>query len=157
MKRCLGLPGDTATFRNNEVYVNRSLVEEDTLNLIFKDRTLQTTIVPRKGDTLWLKNIPSSLLAPIAIREGHEVRLPAPGETYVDGKKAAFYIVEQDHYFMVGDNLFASYDSRDWGTVPYSYLIAKATLVLLSWNNSLPPGANFWEHFRLRRTLEVVK
>lgn len=156
VKRCLGLPGDTVTFGHNIVYVNHRLAEEDTLNSIFKDTKLQTVIVPRRGDTLWLRNKKIRVCARIIIREGHTVRLADSEKVYIDGKISAFYIVGQDHYFMVGDNLPVSFDSRGFGSVPYSYFVGKAVAILLSCGNSEASGAKLWERIRLNRTARVI-
>ena len=43
--------------------------------------------------------------------------------------------VEEDHYFMMGDNRDHSNDSRFWGSVPYKLIIGKPWLIYFSWDN----------------------
>ena len=44
--------------------------------------------------------------------------------------------IARGHYFMMGDNRGDSYDSRDWGTLPRSYIIGRVFLVI--WRNGKP-------------------
>jgi len=39
-------------------------------------------------------------------------------------------------FFMMGDNRTVSYDSRDWGFLPRSYVIGKVILII--WQNGAP-------------------
>ena len=64
----------------------------------------------------------------------HVENLDAP--TYASGmgrKINAFYKkVEEDHYYMVGDNRDNSNDSRFWGSVPYKLIVGKPWLIYMS-------------------------
>ncbi len=46
-------------------------------------------------------------------------------------------------YFLLGDNLLKSIDSRIWGTIPKENIIGKATLVLFNYHN----GKFRWDRF----------
>lgn len=48
----------------------------------------------------------------------------------------AFYKkVEEDHYYMMGDNRDNSSDSRFWGSVPYKLIIGQPWFIYFSWDN----------------------
>ena len=57
---------------------------------------------------------------------------------YIDNREADYYVVEQDHYFMMGDNRDNSYDSRFWGFVPQDYILGKAGIVYFSFERHYP-------------------
>ncbi len=41
-------------------------------------------------------------------------------------------VIKKDHFFMMGDNRNHSYDSRYWGSVPYSSIIGKPAFIYMS-------------------------
>ena len=56
---------------------------------------------------------------------------------HIDGKPIsnwAEYVVEQDYYWMMGDNRDDSADSRYWGFVPRSYILGEALFSYMSIN-----------------------
>lgn len=60
------------------------------------------------------------------------------------------YKFKGDYYFMLGDNLFKSRDSRYWGFVPRRNIIGKAVLVLFS----LDPDEPWYKKFKWNRFLK---
>jgi hypothetical protein len=53
-------------------------------------------------------------------------------ELYLNGKKVSSYLVENDNYFMMGDNRDDSMDSRYWGYVNRNFVKAKAFILYFS-------------------------
>jgi signal peptidase I len=58
----------------------------------------------------------------------------------INGVETNNYTIQQDYYFMMGDNRDDSEDSRYWGFVPQDHVIGKAGIIYFSWDgeNWLP-------------------
>lgn len=90
--------------------------------------------VPARGDVIRLT--PASLPAyrdVIERYEGHD--LAVRGDTIIiDGRPQWEYVVEQDYFFVLGDNRDSSFDSRFWGFVPWDHVVGRATTIYFSWD-----------------------
>lgn len=154
IKRCIGLPGDTVTIRESKVFVNgRELTrpphartsDPGFLSLNAGARLLPDgkgyteddygpVVVPQKGDTIQLNAETFEEWKSLIHLEGHRVYLGADRSVRIDGKEAKEYVVEDDYYFMLGDNRHNSLDSRFWGFVPDKNIIGEALMVYWSWD-----------------------
>ena len=85
--------------------------------------------------------------------------LNAPTHT-VGGKviNALYSKVEEDHFYMIGDNRDNSNDSRFWGSVPYKLIVGKPWLIYMSFEHrsykSVLDGDEYGsgkDHARLKR------
>ena len=63
---------------------------------------------------------------------GKDIELINGSEVYFKGKKIDEYEFKYDYYFMIGDNIYGSFDSRYWGFVREDEIYAKALLVVFS-------------------------
>ena len=92
------------------------------------------TIVPKKGDMIHLT--PSTMVSwkNFIERERHNVEVSSGGLMSIDGVETSRYVVEQDYYFMLGDNRGNSLDSRFWGFVPNDHILGEALLLYWSWD-----------------------
>ena len=206
VKRCIGLPGDTVSIADREVYVNGEIstlpdggqflmdnyMSSDMIdNEIFlgvagnKDQYPEITI-PKKGDTFVLdESMNWKLLLPIILYEGNSVELiyedqkfsftnnsprdifrrtgdrsifknyvPTDGATLINPWSPMFkkeyiqylhingkpiteidsYKVQQDYFWMMGDNRDNSEDSRYWGFVPESHILGQPIITWFSIN-----------------------
>jgi len=206
VKRCIGLPGDTISIQDREVYVNGNVsvlpdggqflmdtymssdIIDDEIFLGVsgnKDQYPEITI-PKKGDIFTLdESINWKLLLPIILYEGNSVELiyqeqkfnftndsprdifrrtgdrsvfkdyvPTEGATlinpwspmfkkeyikylYINGKPITdidSYTVQQDYFWMMGDNRDNSEDSRYWGFVPESHILGQPVITWFSIN-----------------------
>lgn len=52
------------------------------------------------------------------------------GKIFINGQEATRYTFKMNYYWMMGDNLHGSQDSRYWGFVPEDHLIGKVMTIL---------------------------
>jgi signal peptidase I len=67
----------------------------------------------------------------ISIYEGNTVKTVGD-QLLINGRSDGAYTVQQDHYFVLGDNRDNSTDSRHWGFVPADHIVGRVAFVLLS-------------------------
>jgi len=117
IKRVVGLPGDTVTYRNKRLYVNGEAIAEESLAVLPEGAARFRVGLETLGDDTHLFQV-------------DEAR-PARDFSVV---------VKPGHYFMMGDNRDNSSDSRIWGQVPERDIVGKAFAVWMHWDElfSLP-------------------
>lgn len=100
--------------------------------------------VPRKGDTLRINmdNLPLYDRL-ISHYEGHKLGVDNDRLT-IDGAPLTEYVVEQDHYFVLGDSRHHSADSRYWGFVPDDHITGRAGLLLWGGGMDGPRSGRDW-------------
>ncbi len=87
--------------------------------------------IPRTGDTLRVDLRTLPLYDRIITRyEGNDLEV-AKRVLAINGEETTAYRVEQDYYFVLGDNRHYSADSRYWGFVPADHVVGTAAFVLL--------------------------
>ncbi len=153
IKRCIGLPGDTVSVINGIVHVNgikqnkpysqsmSSRCVQGTLfpkSMNFNERQYGPLYIPRKGDTVSLSPEIIDQWLPVIQYEGHLLTLTPDSVILIDGRAETKYCVEQNYYFVLGDNLENSMDSRYWGYLPERNIIGEALLIYWSWDYDYP-------------------
>ena len=154
IKRCIGLPGDTIEIRSGKVFVNRNetsfpLHGRRTIHAAdktfqrnaemfpesstFSDVNYGPVVVPKRGDTIKIDPASYSLWHIFIEREGHTIQFDADA-ILIDGTQESSYCVQQDYYFVLGDNRDNSMDSRYWGFVPADHLLGEAFFIYWSWD-----------------------
>ena len=158
IKRCIGLPGDTIEIRMGKVFVNgietsfpfhgiRTSHPTDSsfprnaemfpAGSAFSDINYGPIVVPKRGDILAIDHATFFLWQVFIEREGHTVQ-SGVDTILIDGAATSQYRVQQDYYFVLGDNRDNSLDSRYWGFVPHDHLIGEALIIYWSWDPEIP-------------------
>ncbi|MDG2410802.1 MAG: signal peptidase I [Halioglobus sp.] len=112
IKRVIGLPGDTVTYKDKQLYVNGELLPRELLSDKSTPR-LQVGL-EKLGESDHLMQV----------------------DMYRNGADFS-EIVKPGHYFMMGDNRDNSSDSRVWGQVPESDIVGKAFAIWMHWDRLL--------------------
>jgi len=161
-KRCVAIPSDTF-FIENGIYKVKNC--NDTLGNYESQRRffqVEETKMPPEVfrcfpyDSIYDWNVKN--FGPIYIPgKGDTIRMDAKNRLlyrnlirYETGKKEIpdelpYYIFQQNYYFMAGDYVFDSKDSRYWGLLPEEHIIGKVACV---WNSKdLHTGKSHWNRF----------
>lgn len=119
IKRVVGLPGDTVTYRNKVLFINGEPVEQETVG-------------PFIGEGL-NRNPPGR--QPIKRRE-HLGEEPHYIMVFPDqpDRETRTWTVPDGHFFVLGDNRDQSLDSRHWNFVPEDNLVGRAWRVWMHWD-----------------------
>jgi signal peptidase I len=114
IKRVIGLPGDTITYRNKQLFVNGEAVPMDSLAVVPDParRTRIETLQEQMGEA-------DHLIQWDHRRPGQDISV----------------VVKPGHYFMMGDNRDNSLDSRSWGQVPERDIVGKAFAIWMHWDS----------------------
>jgi signal peptidase I len=52
------------------------------------------------------------------------------GKIYINDREETSYTFKMNYYWVIGDNLHGSQDSRYWGFVPDDHMIGKVSAIL---------------------------
>lgn len=162
VKRCIGLPGDTVSIENS-IYKNSSV--KDTLGMYCMQQQLErmsrpdSTLLPyvaypfdsvlcwsiynfgplyapRKGDIIPLGRDNYIIYRRYIEYETGEKLEFTDGVVMMKGMPLSNYTFKDSYYFMVGDNVPDSRDSRYFGLIPEEFIIGVAPRILYSKNKN---------------------
>lgn len=118
IKRAIGLPGDTVTYRDKELFVNGERVEVASAGRFdSNDIKCTTPTVDAKLFDEQLGEVNHKILL-------HDRSRSRNGQ----------WVVPEGHYFMMGDNRDRSNDGREWGFVPEENLLGRAVGIWLNFD-----------------------
>jgi len=118
IKRVIGLPGDSISYRGKQLFVNGTLVNTQDLGQ-FKTTDIKCS-TPRKDAVQKYENLGA---------DGHQMLIHDAA-----GGRNGQWVVPEGHYFMMGDNRDRSNDSREWGFVPEKNLVGRAVGIWLNFD-----------------------
>jgi signal peptidase I len=86
--------------------------------------------VPRMGASMQLTPLNYPIYERI-IRtyEGNKLEMRS-GKIYINDREETSYTFKMNYYWVIGDNLHGSQDSRYWGFVPEDHMIGKVSVIL---------------------------
>ena len=147
VKRCIALPGDTLEIRKGSYWVNsekikmRSVIydsktsqwEKDNLNwnerLGWTIQDFGPLAVPAKGQLVLMDILNSKMYGNIIEWEQKKQLKNNENNIYLGDSLITEYRFQENYYFMGGDNLENSKDSRYWGLLPEAYIVGVATRI----------------------------
>ena len=132
IKRIIGLPGDTVSVKDGEVYVNNNKLNRSkvgTFEDMHRNGYLETFHLIKESNNSGKEYL---VLDDI----GYDGRINSnASENIFDVNNTKNYTVPKDHFFVMGDNREHSSDSRilsQVGYVPSDNLVGKAAMIFLS-------------------------
>jgi len=131
IKRCVAVAGDSLHLDGRTLRVNGVPVAVlDDPGEFFAGRSAAR--VPRAGDVLVLDSAGCAAWHGLITGEGHEAGTDGEGLPTIDGRRADEYTVAKSYIFVLGDNLPASRDSRNWGLLPVERVLGRALFIYWS-------------------------
>lgn len=104
--------------------------------------------IPAKGDRLTIDTLNIKLYKNLITYETAKNIVLKDGRVYLGEEALTAYTFQKNYYFMTGDYVFDSRDSRYWGMLPEEYIVGKAAII---WKSENPETKKFnWKRFLKR-------
>ena len=156
VKRCVAIPGDTFYIKNGMYKVKgveeplghikrqlelagkkvtsfepniRNTFPKDTVHYPWTIKNFGPLYVPAKDDNIQIDSLSVILYKNLIEYETDQNISVVNGLVYLGDSAIYDYTFQQDYYFMAGDLIFDSVDSRYWGLLPDDLVIGKATII----------------------------
>jgi signal peptidase I len=171
VKRCVAIPGDTF-YIDNGIYKVKGC--KDTLGNILNQKRMSHSLVsnfqpkvyrcfpkqssynwnlkyfgplyvPRKDDCLDINSLNISLYSKLIEYETEKIVKTKGSEISLNDSVIYKYTFLKNYYFMAGDLVQDSRDSRYWGLLPEDHIVGKAVIIWKSKDGN--SGKYRWERF----------
>jgi len=153
VKRCVAIPGDTFLIDNGIYKVENASEEKigclekqerfradlhsgksfkfpyDTINYRWTRKNFGPLYIPKKGDCITIDTVNYILYNKILTYETDSAVTVKNSVVCLGDSTISNYTFRQNYYFMAGDNVSESVDSRFWGLVPEDHIIGKAIMI----------------------------
>jgi len=169
VKRCVGIPGDTFYIENGiykvkgstdtlGMYCNQlalSTMKDSTLNVegynCFPFDTIHhwtmknvgPIYIPKVNDRIRIDKNNIGLYRKMIVYETGKTIETKNNQITLGGKPMKEYVFKLNYYFMAGDYVMDSMDSRYWGLLPENHIIAKVAIIWKSEDENT--GKYRWE------------
>ena len=127
IKRLIGLPGDKISIKSNKIFVNGLQINRE----FVQDEKYKEFEVDRYKEKLNTKKT-------------YEVYEFKRKSNLINTNDFPEITVQEDHFFVLGDNRDNSQDSRFIGTIPKKNLVGRAEIVFLSFDTKIGSFLKFW-------------
>ena len=128
-KRCVGLPGDTVAI----ILPTLSALVEDSLTFSFDHNYYDLLgwtaekfgplYIPCKGDQIPINSLTATQYGSVMEWETKQKIDYKDSAYFIGNHRFTNYQFKHDYYFMLGDNIHHSLDSRHWGLVPDDFIV----------------------------------
>jgi len=109
--------------------------------------------IPAQNDKLELNQQNIVLYKPLIQYETQQTITVKEGRLFLGEEPLSSYTFTRNYYFMAGDNVTGSYDSRYWGFVPEDHVVGKPKFTWLS----LDKDKSFPKNIRWKRMFRTAK
>jgi signal peptidase I len=106
VKRCTAIPGDTL-----------AVIDDFPIT------------IPAKGKKNEINKHNLALYRPLIDYETNNATEERNDSLFMNGKPLLSYTFQNNYYYMQGDNIYESSDSRQWGLLPEDYIVGKVAFI----------------------------